>query len=139
MVITNLRDQLIRDEGCKLTAYKDTLGNWTVGVGHEVDHFMIIDQDTADDLLIQDIQTAVHHISSWIWVEAIDQIREDVLTNMCFNMGFLHLSGFHHFLGYMQSRDWAQASKEMLNSEWAKQVGPRATRLSQQVLTGTYQ
>ena len=33
----NLRELLIRDEGCVPHAYADSLGYWTIGVGHCID------------------------------------------------------------------------------------------------------
>jgi hypothetical protein len=36
----------------------------------------------------------------------------------------------------MQLKDWAGAAAEMLDSSWAKQVGARAQRLSEQMRRG---
>lgn len=44
-------------EGCKLSAYMDTGGMWTVGYGHtgsDVDHTTTITQQQAEDFLAQD-------------------------------------------------------------------------------------
>ncbi|EAA8860060.1 lysozyme, partial [Salmonella enterica] len=53
---------LKREEGCKLTAYPDSRGVWTIGTGHtgKVDGItihkgMTITQDTADRLLRDDL------------------------------------------------------------------------------------
>jgi lysozyme len=144
----NLRDQLIRNEGCVLTAYKDTLGYWTVGVGHKV---------ASNVYLGADIKTAIDQLEAALpWTQTISydrtgpneltykndaaaDARFDALVNMAFNMGIHGLLQFHHFLGYMESGHWSFAAREMLNSLWAKQVGDRAHRLSAQVLTGVMQ
>lgn len=53
---------LKREEGCKLTAYTDSRGVWTIGTGHTgrvdgvaVGKNMTITQDTADRLLRDDL------------------------------------------------------------------------------------
>ena len=53
---------------------------------------------------------------------------------MCFNLGYPRLSGFKNFLGALKNEDWEIAAIEMLDSKWAGQVGPRATRLRDRVL-----
>jgi len=136
-----LEEQLTRDEGCQLTCYQDTLGNWTVGVGHKVpSNVGTITQAMADAFLTSDIATAQRAVSSALsWASALDPVRLDVLVNMAFNMGVGALLQFHHFLGFMQTGDWSQASSAMLDSLWAKQVHDRAQRLAAQVVSGVMQ
>ena len=58
---------------------------------------------------------------------------QQVIVNMCFNMGSPRLSQFKKFIKAIHDEDWATASVEMLNSKWAKQVGDRANRLSDRI------
>ena len=53
-----------------------------------------------------------------------------VLTNMAFNLGQTRLSGFKRMLAAVNERNYKQASVEMIDSRWAKQVPKRATELS---------
>jgi lysozyme len=46
------------------------------------------------------------------------------------------LSGFKRFLAAMMDSQWETAAEEMMDSKWATQVGSRADRLKQMVLTG---
>jgi len=57
---------------------------------------------------------------------------------MAFNLG-RHLFGFVNTLCMIQNGKYKEASVEMLESRWARQVGIRAERLSQQILTGDWQ
>lgn len=69
----------------------------------------------------------------------LDDARLDVLINMCFNLGIYRLLGFKKMLAALERRDYIQASIEMMDSRWAKQVGGRAVELSVQMQTGMYQ
>jgi lysozyme len=150
-MIDNLNDQLKRDEGEKLVVYRDSKGILTGGVGHnceahneglkEGDH---ISQWLSDRWLAADVATAEHILAARLpWVtQGFDPIRRAVLENMCFNMGWgdgqRGLSGFHHTLAMVEAGNYSGASEAMLESQWAKEVGPRALRLSQQMKTGEW-
>ncbi len=62
------------------------------------------------------------------------ETRERALVNMAFNLGG-RLAGFKKFLKAVNARDWPTAAVEMMDSKWATQVGDRATRLRDQILT----
>jgi lysozyme len=136
-----LEEQLMRDEGCRLTCYLDSLGNWTVGVGHKcATHIGTITQTQADLLLASDLALAAKAVSDALtWAPRLDPVRLAALINMTFNMGIGHLLQFHHFLGYMQSGDWAAAARAMLESLWANEVYARAQRLAAQIVSGVMQ
>jgi lysozyme len=141
-VITTLKEQLQRDEGYRLTAYKCSEGKWTIGIGHLLGNAKdwtgyTISQAEADALFKKDIATALLDCSTLL--HPSEPVRSAVLHNMCFNIGITRLLGFKKFLAAFKARDWHTASAEMLNSKWATQVGKRAQRLSTQMLTGEWQ
>ena len=45
------------------------------------------------------------------------------------------LSKFKNFIAGVNDRDWTRAAEEMMDSRWATQVGDRAIRLRNQILT----
>ena len=55
---------------------------------------------------------------------------------MGFNLGITRLLKFKKFLAALEQHDWETAAVEMMDSRWATQVGPRATRLRDRVLLG---
>jgi len=61
---------------------------------------------------------------------------QKVLIEIVFKLGMLRLSGFKKMLAALDSRDYAQAAKEMEDSKWAKQVGARAQTLAKQMREG---
>jgi lysozyme len=137
--ITNLIDQLKRDESVRLFPYIDSVGKTTIGVGRNLTD-VGISMAESDLFLQNDITRATSSLEEALpWTSTLDPIRLAAVTNMSFNMGIKGLMGFRNFLAAMQTGDWNTASAEMLNSKWATQVGARAQRLSQQILSGEWQ
>lgn len=131
--------QLRRDEGYRLSVYTDSAGNLTIGVGRNITG-VGISAEEAEYLLGNDIYRAISGINKFIpWAADLDDARYGVIVNMTFNLGIGGLMNFEHFLAFMRERDWPNAAKEMLNSKWANQVGPRAHRLATQIETGIWQ
>jgi lysozyme len=53
-----------------------------------------------------------------------------IVTEMVFQLGYNGTSKFKKTLGYIKEGSYYQASKEMLDSDWAKQTPERAMSLS---------
>ena len=146
MTSVNLIADLKRDEGLKLGAYPDPLTHaapWTIGYGHtgpEVHPGLSWTQAQAQTALQADIDRACRALDEALpWWRNLDDLRQDVLANMTFNMGIGKLEGFHNTLAAIKASQWARAAAEMLDSAWARQVGERAERLAKQMLTGAHQ
>ncbi|ECJ8612179.1 lysozyme [Salmonella enterica] len=84
---------LKREEGCKLTAYPDSRGVWTIGTGHTgkvdgvaVHKGMAITQDTADRLLRDDLSWVERCIAERVTV-VLNQNQYDALCSLIFNIG----------------------------------------------------
>lgn len=143
-MITSLREQLIRDEENRQFVYFDSVGAPTVGVGRNLRDKGLSALER-DFLLDNDISDYTIQIFVAIpWADQLDTIRREVLVNMAFNLGIglsgvNGLLGFPKFLAALQAKNYVLAAKEMLDSKWAKQVGSRAVRLSQQILLGIRQ
>lgn len=129
---------LKQDEGLRLTAYKDTVGVFTIGYGHaHVAPGTVWTQAQAEAALIEDVKE--HNaklLKALPWVANLDPVRRRVLQNMAFNLGVDGLLGFKNTLEAVRTGRYNQAASGMLNSLWAKQVKGRAVRLAQEMLTG---
>ena len=66
----------------------------------------------------------------------LDEVRQSVLLNMCFNLGIKGLLEFKNTLSFIGAGDWERAANNMLASKWAKQVGMRAIELSEMMRKG---
>ena len=135
-----LIDQIKQDEGLRLTAYQDTLGNWTIGYGHTpATEGEVWDLQRAEDQLIMDLDQAADDLDKALpWAESMGVVRWSVFVNMAYNMGIDGLLQFHETLAAAQAGDYEKTAAGMLDSLWAKQVGDRAIRLAQQMQTGEW-
>ena len=81
-------DLIKQFEGCKLTAYKDSVGVWTIGYGSTINVCagMTITQQQADDRLISDVHQAAVCVDGKVSV-IITQNQFDALTSFVFNLG----------------------------------------------------
>jgi len=142
-LINKLKDQLKIDEGVKYEIYEDHLGYATFGIGH-----LITDKDpeygwpvgtkVSEDRINEVFKTDVQKFVSETQKVFPDLINKPdniqvVLVNMCFNLGAPRLGKFKKFISAINNEDWETASLEMLDSQWARQVGDRAKRLSDRV------
>jgi len=139
MAITCLEDQLRRDEKVVLKPYKDSVGKLTIGIGRNLDDVGISNAE-ASVLLANDIAAAEANLErEFPWTIGLDPVRKGALLNMTFNMGIGGLAEFRDFLAKMQAGNYSAAAGAMLDSLWARQVGPRAQRLAIQIESGTWQ
>lgn len=140
-LIDDLTQQLRRDEGERLTAYRDSLGFWTLGVGRLIDARRGggISRAESAYLLGNDIGRVAGDLRETLpWITALDEARQGVLMNMAFQMGVRGLLGFRNTLGMVERGEYGRAAAGMLNSKWARQTPERAQRLAVQMRTGQW-
>lgn len=138
---TVLKEDLKRDEGLRLKAYKCTAGVWTIGVGHTggVKQGDVITEEEASHLLDSDMETAIKDARKvCLCFDNLNGPRKTVVANMAFNLGATRLAGFKNTLACICAGDYAQASLNMLKSKWATQVGQRAQRLAKRMASGEW-
>lgn len=143
MDINKLRDQLKIDEGVKYEVYDDHLGYKTFGIGHLVVPGDLeydapvgtpVSEERVNSVFDEDVETYIDESKKVFGnLEDMPQEVQQVIVNMCFNMGAPRLSQFKKFIKAIHDEDWATASVEMLDSRWASQVGIRANRLSDRI------
>lgn len=87
-----LAEKLVKHfEGCRLTAYQDSAGVWTIGFGHTAGVIpgQVVTQEEADALLHADLVVAARALAAarpeppqwrWSWAEA-------ALLDFTFNLG----------------------------------------------------
>jgi|ERR1700677_215436 len=75
-------------EGCKLAAYQDSKGVWTLGFGHTagVRAGQVCDQEQADAWLLEDVQTAVNDVNRLVSVP-LTQNEFDSICDFVYNVG----------------------------------------------------
>ena len=75
-------------ESCKLTAYQDSVGVWTIGWGHTAgvkkgDNWT---QDEANDILLNDLEKFEGYVNQYVKVP-LTQNQFDALVSWTFNLG----------------------------------------------------
>lgn len=141
-MISELTNQLNRDEGRRKAVYQDHLGYWTIGVGRLVDARKGggLRDDEMDYLLRNDINDRIDALTRALpWFQNLDDARKGVLLNMAFQMGTDGLLAFKNTLAEIRAGDYSTASEMMLQSKWATQTPERAMRLAVQMKTGVWQ
>jgi lysozyme len=109
-------------EGCKLTAYQDSVGVWTIGYGHTgtfADPGKTITQAFADQLLLADIAKFEAGVLKLVRA-AINQNQFDALVDFSFNLGLGNL-GSSTLLKKLNAGDIKGAAEEFLR--WDKAGG----------------
>ena len=150
-LIKQILPRVIQHEGKKDKVYLDTKGIPTIGVGFNLNredaHDKLksvganpvkikagkakLNDSQINTLLAKDLEKAKADAQALIsnWQKTPPKVQ-GVLVEMTFNLGKRGLSEFKNFLSHIENGRFVSASKEMLNSAWAKQVGDRAVTLS---------
>ncbi len=132
-------DQLKRHEGVRQSAYQDSLGYWTIGVGRLIDGKKggKLSMEEIEYLLRNDIKRTCEEVRKALpWFDSLSTNRQQVLINMGFNLGTKGLLGFKNTLEFVRTGQYDKAAKGMLASKWAKQVGNRSVELAEQMRNG---
>jgi len=131
--------QLKRDEGYNPKPYKDSLGKLTIGYGTLIEDGL--DQEECEWLLRHryEVRAKMPVAQQLPWTHGLDDARLGAIENLAYNMGIYGLLSFKNMLACLQSGDNAGASRHLLDSKYAAQVGPRAHRLALQLETGQWQ
>ena len=122
------------DEGCRLEAYQDAGGVWTIGygcTGPGICKGVVWPQARADAELMKRVQQTEGALQHALqpWFAALHPVRQDVLTNISFNIG---VSGLMHWpvtLAAVRQGRYETAAADILgNALWRSQVHERADR-----------
>lgn len=113
-------------EGCKLTAYQDSVGVWTIGYGwtqpvdgKPIRAGMTIKQETAERLLKTGLVSYENDVSRLVKVD-LTQGQFDALVSFTYNLGARSLST-STLLRKLNAEDYAGAADEFLR--WNKAGG----------------
>ena len=132
---------LKRHEGVESHAYHCSENKVTIGVGRNVDKEggLGLSDDEVDYLLQNDIDRVYAELDSeYDWFAGLDQVRQNAMIDISFNLGQTRLRAFKNALAGMAKGDWRAAADEFMDSRWSKQVGNRAKELTEMIRTGAY-
>lgn len=135
-----LEEALKQDEGFRDRIYLDTKGNPTGGWGHHFYPGSKLPLECCELLLKQDIAIAVseYHKIPMAFRRHLNEASARVVVCMIFNMGLKSVMGFNDMWAAIERDDWPGAKAAMLDSLWHRDVGTRAERLAEIMLTGVW-
>jgi lysozyme len=91
-----IKAMIKRFEGCRLTAYKDSVGVLTIGYGHtgsDVKQGLKITQAKADELFDKDLAKFEVALTAAVSGVKVNQYQFDALLSFAFNLGIAKLKG----------------------------------------------
>lgn len=135
-----LRVRVKKVEALRLTLYPDSREFLTIGYGRLLDPRKggCISPDEAEYLLTNDLKRAEKACETLPVYLELSPVRQAVLIEMAFNLGFDGLREFQQMLHALVRQEYDLAASEMLRSDWATQVKGRAVQLAHQMTTGQW-
>ena len=129
----NLKRVIVDHEDRKKFPYVDTKGNITIGIGYNLTGRGMPDQ-WIDEQYDNDVNNLYNQLSQdFSWYDALCEPRKIVLIDMCF-MGYEKFKKFHNMINALSIGDYKTAADEMINSEWANDVGARRSGYDHNVM-----
>ena len=133
---TVVRETLVEDikkeEGYRSSVYLDTLQKPTIGYGFLIDT-LELQEDICQLILMRKLEKLIKSIKfNFKWFDDMPDKVQDVIINMCYQLGVSGVSKFKKTIQLMKNKQWDRASVEMLDSKWGREQTPqRAKRLSE--------
>jgi len=145
MDLITLRESIRRHEGSRDLPYRDTVGLWTIAIGHLVDDDplpfgaatvgdvldYITDRERHAQWLEDDIEIAIKGARDWLG-DAFTQLSEPaqrVIVEMAYQLGGAGLAKFVQMRAALVAFNMGLAADCGLNSKWATQTPHRAKEL----------
>jgi len=135
-----LREMLKRHEGVRNSVYVCSEGYETIGVGRNISASGLgLSDNEVDYLLDNDIKRVREELNDeYYWFGALNDVRQEAVIDISFNLGQTRLRGFKNALAAMESESFDEAADEFMNSRWAEQVKSRAPEVTEMIRTGEY-
>ena len=152
MKLLEIKKRLEFHEGFRAKPYFCSAGKRTIGIGRnleakpftEAERLVIKDPENitkqeAYFLLENDIMEVIRLLDNMVRCFAkLDDERQYALIDMGFQLGLSGLCKFKNMLAAMDAGDFEKASKECLNSAYARQTPARAKRIARLIKTGEW-
>jgi len=129
-------EMLKRHEGYRKHPYLCSAGKLTIGYGRNLSE-VGISEDEAMTLLVHDMVIALRDVRLiFPDFSKFSKNRRNALVDLIFNLGKTKFLGFKKMIVAVKNEDWAEATKELEDSKYYKQVGNRAIEIKGLLLNG---
>ena len=118
-----------RHEGVRYKPYRCTAGKLTIGVGRNLED-VGVSKDEVELMLANDIAACSTDLGAFYWWAPLSPNRKAALLDLRFCVGPGGFRAFRKMIAAIESQDWEEAGRQILDSKFAKQTGQRARDLS---------
>lgn len=125
----SLLEDIKKEEGFVGVQYDDHLGNPTIGYGT----LLPLTKAEAELILEHRLKTFILNVKMSLSELTIKDEAWEILYHMAYQMGVNGLLKFKKMIKALEQEDYKTASREGLDSLWAKQTPNRAKRLMERM------
>ena len=126
-----LIEQIKEHEGFRSRVYTCTENHLTIGYGFKVSSLELT-EDICELILKEKLIKLYSRVDKQIpFFKQLPVEIQDVILNMCYQMGVGGVCKFKKMLAAMNEKDWTKAADEMIDSKWYRQTKNRALQLSE--------
>ncbi len=132
----NIFELLSYEEGYREKPYYCSEGYPTIGIGTKIGpkgaslalYQFSVNKEVAKAMLDKELLEVVTELHRESWYAGLDKDRAIIIQSMCYQMGCSGVKKFKNMLKALEAQDWEEASKQALDSRWARQTPDRAHR-----------
>ena len=134
----NIRNLLLYHEGYNRKLRKNSFGRLIIGVGYDIEE-RGLPGDIIKELFHRDVTRIWRECKEQFpWWDQLSAIRQEVLLDMCYCLGIEKLSKLHKLLNAVAQKDYEEAARCILDSEFARRFRTRAYDLAQAIRTNNW-
>ena len=134
--LNRLQKQLVIHEGLELKPYRCSADKLTIGVGRNIQEVGITEEE-AMVLLANDIARCAGECTrEFPWFLDLTPLRKEAVINLVFNMGMATFKKFKKTIAYLEAGNFELAGTELLDSNYARQVGQRSQDVANMLADG---
>jgi lysozyme len=140
----DIKNMIIKHEGIRYRPYKDSLGLWTVGVGHLIGDGKTLPQEynrefSEEEVMAMFEKDYIHHRKAAEKIPGFNNANgrgQGALTDLTFNMGPTWYKGWPNFQKHLAAGNADGAAASLESSKWYGQVGNRAPVIVDHIRNG---
>lgn len=140
----DIKKMIIRHEGVRYRPYKDSLGLWTVGIGHLIGDGKSLPASWNREFSKEEVlglfeKDYAHHRKAAERIpgfEKMNTVGQGAMTDLTFNMGPAWINKWPNTRKKLEQGDMQAAAENLEDSKWYGQVGNRAPTIVNMVRQG---
>lgn len=136
-LLEKTKDWIKGHEGLRLNNYKDSLGKDTIGFGHlNKEGYESLSLKQAENLFEKDFTKHFNEAKKLPEFDGVDPVRQAALLDLTYNLGLGKLLKFKKARARLSVGAYDEAGEEILDSNYASQVGKRAYEVANVIQSG---